>query len=38
MINAAKILAMTAVDLLVDPANVVEARQAFEEQKQQQGA
>jgi hypothetical protein len=38
MIKAAKILAMTAVDLLAVPANLVEARQAFEEQKRQQGA
>jgi amidohydrolase len=36
MIQAAKILAMTAVDLLADPANVKEAWRAFEEQKQQQ--
>ena len=37
MIKAAKILAMTAVDLLAVPANVVEAKAAFEAQKQQQG-
>jgi metal-dependent amidase/aminoacylase/carboxypeptidase family protein len=37
MIKAAKILAMTAVDLLVDPANVAEAWQAFQEQKKEQG-
>jgi amidohydrolase len=37
MIKAAKILAMTAVDLLAVPANIVEAKQAFEEQKRQQG-
>jgi hypothetical protein len=36
MIQAAKILAMTTVDLLADPANVQEARRAFEEQKRQQ--
>jgi len=37
MIKAAKVLAMTAVDLLAVPANVSEARKAFEEQKKQQG-
>jgi amidohydrolase len=37
MIKAAKIMAMTAVDLLAVPANVAEAKQAFEEQKRQQG-
>ncbi len=36
MINAAKLLAMTAVDLLAEPAYVAEAKRAFEEQKQQQ--
>jgi amidohydrolase len=30
LIQAAKVLAMTAVDLLAAPANVIEARQAFE--------
>lgn len=33
MIKAAKLMAMTAVDLLTTPANVVETRKAFEEQK-----
>jgi metal-dependent amidase/aminoacylase/carboxypeptidase family protein len=37
MIKAAKIMAMTTVDLLAVPSNVAEARQAFEEQKRQQG-
>ncbi|MFZ5916317.1 MAG: M20 family metallopeptidase [Chloroflexota bacterium] len=37
MIQAAKILAMTAVDLLLEPRRVVEARRAFEAQKKQQG-
>ena len=37
LINAAKAMAMTAVDLLAVPANVSEAREAFEEQKKQQG-
>ena len=37
MIKAAKIMAMTAVDLLAVPANVAEAKQAFEEQKRQEG-
>jgi amidohydrolase len=37
MIKAAKIMAMTAVDLLAVPANVTEARRSFEEQKRQQG-
>ena len=37
LINAAKAMAMTAVDLLVVPANVSEAQEAFEEQKKQQG-
>jgi amidohydrolase len=36
MIKAAKILAMTAIDLLADPSNVKQARKAFEEQKRQQ--
>jgi amidohydrolase len=36
MIKAAKMLAMTAVDLLAVPANLVEAKRAFEEQKRQQ--
>jgi hypothetical protein len=36
MIKAAKILAMTAIDLLADPTNVEEARRAFEEQKRHQ--
>jgi amidohydrolase len=36
MINAAKILAMTAVDLLAAPENVIEARKAFDEQKANQ--
>jgi amidohydrolase len=33
MINAAKLMAMTAVDLLAVPANMVEAKRAFQEQK-----
>jgi amidohydrolase len=33
MIKAAKVLAMTAVDLLAEPANLVEAKAAFDEQK-----
>jgi amidohydrolase len=33
MVNAAKLMAMTAVDLLAVPANLVEVKQAFEEQK-----
>jgi hypothetical protein len=37
MIKGAKIMAMTAVDLLAVPANLIEAKRAFEEQKQQQG-
>jgi amidohydrolase len=37
MIKAAKILAMTAVDLLAVPANLVEAQQGFEAQKKRQG-
>jgi len=37
LIKAAKAMAMTAVDLLVVPANVSEAQEAFEEQKKQQG-
>jgi amidohydrolase len=37
MIQAAKLMAMTAVDLLAEPANVSETWQAFEEQKKQQG-
>lgn len=36
LIKAAKLMAMTAVDLLAVPANVREARKAFEEQKKQQ--
>ena len=36
MIKAAKILAMTAVDLLAEPANLVEAKAAFAEQKARQ--
>ena len=36
MIQAAKLMAMTAVDLLAVPANVSEAWQAFEQQKQAQ--
>jgi amidohydrolase len=36
LINAAQALAMTAVDLLTVPANVSEARKAFEEQKKRQ--
>jgi amidohydrolase len=37
LINAAKAMSMTAVDLLAAPDNVREAREAFEEQKKQQG-
>jgi amidohydrolase len=37
LVNGAKAMAMTAVDLLAVPANVSEAREAFEEQKKQQG-
>lgn len=37
LINAAKAMAMTAVDLLAVPANVSEVQEAFEEQKKQQG-
>jgi hypothetical protein len=33
MVKAAKLMAMTAVDLLAAPANLVEVKQAFEEQK-----
>ncbi len=36
MIQAAKLLAMTAVDLLAEPANLVEAKAAFTEQKAKQ--
>jgi amidohydrolase len=36
LLNAAKALAMTAVDLLAVPAHLVEAKKAFEEQKRQQ--
>jgi metal-dependent amidase/aminoacylase/carboxypeptidase family protein len=36
MLKAAKILAMTAVDLLAQPANLTEAKRAFEEQLAQQ--
>ncbi len=36
LINAAQALAMTAVDLLAVPANISEAKKAFEEQKKQQ--
>ena len=37
LIKAAKLMAMTAVDLLADPVNLVEVRRAFEKQKEQQG-
>jgi metal-dependent amidase/aminoacylase/carboxypeptidase family protein len=37
MIKAAKMLAMTAVDLLADPARLGEAQRAFEAQKASQG-
>ena len=37
LIKAAKVMAMTAVDLLVVPAYMAEARQVHEEQKKQQG-
>jgi amidohydrolase len=37
MLNAAKALAMTAVDLLAEQDNLREAKQAFEAQKQAQG-
>ncbi len=36
MLNAAKTMAMTAVDLLAEPSNLLEARKAFQEQKQEQ--
>jgi len=36
LINGAKALAMTAVDLLAEPANVAEAKKAFEAQKRDQ--
>ncbi len=36
LINAAKSMAMTAVDLLVEPANLIQAKEAFQEQKAQQ--
>ena len=36
MINAAKTLAVTAVDLLAEPANLREAKQAFEEHRRRQ--
>ncbi len=38
MLQAAKVLAMTAVDLLVEPEHLQRARQLFEEQKARQGA
>ena len=37
LVNGAKAMAMTAVDLLAVPANVSEVQEAFEEQKKQQG-
>jgi hypothetical protein len=37
MIKAAKIMAMTAVDLLAEPANLLEVQQSFEEEKALQG-
>ncbi|MGD8462867.1 MAG: M20 family metallopeptidase [Anaerolineae bacterium] len=37
MIQAAKIMAMTAVDLLAEPANLLEVQQSFEEEKALQG-
>jgi amidohydrolase len=36
MINAAKLMAMTAVDLLAEPENLVEARRTFQEQRRKQ--
>ncbi|MGD9101124.1 MAG: peptidase dimerization domain-containing protein, partial [Anaerolineae bacterium] len=36
MIQAAKVMAMTAVDLLALPANLAEVKQVFQEQKKQQ--
>ena len=36
MIKAAKVMAMTAVDLLAEPANMSEAKRTFAEQKKQQ--
>jgi metal-dependent amidase/aminoacylase/carboxypeptidase family protein len=36
MINAAKMLAMTTIDLLAEPDNLTEAKRAFIKQKQQQ--
>jgi amidohydrolase len=38
LISAAKTLAMTTVDLLVDPSNLAEATRTFEEKKQQESA
>jgi amidohydrolase len=38
MLNAARMLAMTAVDLLAEPGNLVEARRAFEAQRQAEAA
>lgn len=38
MIQAAKLMAMTAVDLLAEPENVAEAKAAFGQQKAQQGS
>ena len=37
MIKAAKMLAMTGIDLLTDPSKVSEAKRAFEAQKAEQG-
>ena len=37
MIQAAKLMAMTAIDLLVEPANLAKARAAFKKQKARQG-
>ncbi|MGD8623051.1 MAG: M20 family metallopeptidase [Anaerolineae bacterium] len=37
MLDGAKLLAMTAIDLLADPANVAEARRTFQSQRAAQG-
>jgi len=37
MLQAAQVMAMTAVDLLAEPGNLAAVKKAFEEQKQQRG-
>jgi metal-dependent amidase/aminoacylase/carboxypeptidase family protein len=37
MLDGAKLLAMTAIDLLAEPANVAEAQRTFQAQKAAQG-